>query len=189
MMFIKKDGTVFFFCSSKCRRNLLDLRRVPRWTRWTLTYQRAKGKAIEAAPEVAAAAAGEAEAGAEPAAEGLMTIEAPKGKAIPADVIDLFDHRLGPDLPRPEAEQHFGRFVSSDALRVQITPWYRKRHPGKHAEKVQLQEFLAYLETPQARKTLKTWLDAESKRMKGGPRGEGEAVPVAAKPGKKKGGA
>jgi len=187
MMFIKKEGTVFFFCSSKCRHNLLDLGRVPRWTRWTVTYQRAKGTAIEPAPEGASAPTEEAEVGAEaPAAEeGLLTVEAPKGKAIPADTIDLIDHRLGPDLPRPEAEHHFGRFVESETLRVAITPWYRKRHPGKHAKEVGVQEFVAFLETPPARKTLKGWLDEESKRIKGG--GEKRAVEVAPKA-KKKGG-
>ena len=34
-MFIKKDGTVFVFCSSKCQLNMLKLGRVPRWTPWT----------------------------------------------------------------------------------------------------------------------------------------------------------
>ena len=187
MMFIKKDGTVFFFCSSKCRHNLIDLGRVPRWTRWTLTYQRAKGKAIEPAPEAAPAPTEEAEALAEAPAveEGLLSVEAPKGKAIPADVIDLIDHRLGPGLQRPEAEHHFGRFAESETIRVAISPWYRKRHPGKHVEKVDVQEFLAFLETPPARKTLKAWLDKESKRIKGG--GEKKEVEVAPKP-KKKGG-
>lgn len=198
-MFIRRDGTVYFFCSSKCRRNLLDLGRTPRWTRWTLTYQRAKGKAAEAAPralpETPAEAGAEGEAAAPSAEEALLTVEAPKGKAIPADVIDLIDHRLGPELPRPEAEHHFARFADSEMLRVQITPWYRKRHPGKHAEKVDPQEYQAFLETPQARKTIKAWLDGESKKLKGrGSAAESEEpkeVEVEAKPKKKakKGGA
>lgn len=196
-MFIRRDGTVYFFCSSKCRKNLVELGRTPRWTRWTVTYQRAKGKAVEAAPEAVAAAEGaaETEAGEAPAAEGLLTVEAPEGKAIPADIVDLIDHRLGPNLARPEAEHHFARFAESEMLKVQITPWYRKRHPGKHAEKVDLQEFQGFLETPQARKTLKAWLDEESKKIKGRRETadeEREKVAVEAKPKKakaKKGGA
>jgi len=179
MMFIKKDGTVFHFCSSKCRRNLLDLGRVPRWTRWTLTYQRAKGKAVEAAPKVEVAPTEEAVGAVAPESQGLVTVEAPKGKVIPADVVDLIDRRLGPDLPRAEAEHHFGRFVESETLRVAITPWHRKRHPGKHAEKVEVQEFLAFLETSPARKTLKGWLDDESKRIKSGAKKAVEVAPKA----------
>ncbi len=33
-MFVKRDGTVFYFCSSKCERNMLKLRRKPRKVRW-----------------------------------------------------------------------------------------------------------------------------------------------------------
>jgi large subunit ribosomal protein L24e len=35
MMFVKKDGTVFYFCSSKCRKNSLELKREGRRQRWT----------------------------------------------------------------------------------------------------------------------------------------------------------
>jgi large subunit ribosomal protein L24e len=44
-MYIKKDGTIYNFCSSKCRKNLILLRRVPRWTEWTRLY--VKGKKLE----------------------------------------------------------------------------------------------------------------------------------------------
>jgi large subunit ribosomal protein L24e len=33
-MFVKKDGTVFYFCNSKCERNLIKLRRKRRKVRW-----------------------------------------------------------------------------------------------------------------------------------------------------------
>ncbi|KAA0003866.1 MAG: 50S ribosomal protein L24e [Thermoplasmata archaeon] len=35
MMYVKKDGTVYHFCSSKCKKNLLYLGREPRKVRWT----------------------------------------------------------------------------------------------------------------------------------------------------------
>ncbi len=33
-MFVKKDGTVLYFCSSKCEKNSLKLKRLPRKVRW-----------------------------------------------------------------------------------------------------------------------------------------------------------
>jgi len=52
-MFIKRDGTVFFFCTSKCQKNLLHLGRVPRRVPWTRHYMKVK------APEMAKLAGGE----------------------------------------------------------------------------------------------------------------------------------
>ncbi|MFQ5892617.1 MAG: 50S ribosomal protein L24e [Candidatus Methanofastidiosia archaeon] len=34
-MFVKKDGSVLYFCSSKCEKNLLKLKRKPRKFKWT----------------------------------------------------------------------------------------------------------------------------------------------------------
>lgn len=42
IMFVKNDGKVFTFCSSKCEKNLLKLKRKPRTTKWTGFYQREK---------------------------------------------------------------------------------------------------------------------------------------------------
>lgn len=39
-MYVKTDGTVFNFCSSKCQKNMLDLGRVPRRTRWSSKYEK-----------------------------------------------------------------------------------------------------------------------------------------------------
>ncbi|MFQ6127334.1 MAG: 50S ribosomal protein L24e [Thermoplasmata archaeon] len=44
-MFVKRDGTVFFFCSSKCQKNSLKLKRIPRRTRWTRHFPRKTVKA------------------------------------------------------------------------------------------------------------------------------------------------
>ncbi|MFH1224747.1 MAG: 50S ribosomal protein L24e [Candidatus Diapherotrites archaeon] len=34
-IYVKKDGTAFYFCSNKCNKNLLKLGRSPARTRWT----------------------------------------------------------------------------------------------------------------------------------------------------------
>lgn len=39
-MFVKNDGAVLRFCSSKCEKNMLDLGRVPRDVEWTRKYQK-----------------------------------------------------------------------------------------------------------------------------------------------------
>ncbi|WP_457554539.1 50S ribosomal protein L24e [Candidatus Pyrohabitans sp.] len=33
-MYVKKDGTIYYFCSSKCEKNMLKLGRNPRKVRW-----------------------------------------------------------------------------------------------------------------------------------------------------------
>jgi large subunit ribosomal protein L24e len=42
-MFVKKDGTVLHFCSSKCEKNRLKLKRVPRKVTW-IKKKRKQGK-------------------------------------------------------------------------------------------------------------------------------------------------
>ena len=37
-MFAKNDGTVLWFCSSKCKKNILVLKRDPRKLKWTKKY-------------------------------------------------------------------------------------------------------------------------------------------------------
>jgi large subunit ribosomal protein L24e len=39
-MYIKKDATIFFFCSNKCQKNMVKLKRVPRRVRWTNRYEK-----------------------------------------------------------------------------------------------------------------------------------------------------
>ncbi|MCJ2541115.1 MAG: 50S ribosomal protein L24e [Candidatus Thermoplasmatota archaeon] len=41
-MYVRKDGTIYHFCSSKCQKNLVKLKRVPRRTEWTERYVREK---------------------------------------------------------------------------------------------------------------------------------------------------
>ena len=45
-MFIKKDGTVYYFCNNKCKKNRVDLGRVPRRTRWTVRHAELKATAL-----------------------------------------------------------------------------------------------------------------------------------------------
>lgn len=45
VMYSKRDGTLFYFCSSKCRHNLLDLGRKGRSEKWTTTYSKYVDKA------------------------------------------------------------------------------------------------------------------------------------------------
>jgi len=45
MTYVKNDGRVIHFCSSKCEKNLLKLGRKPRTTRWTGEFKNVKNKA------------------------------------------------------------------------------------------------------------------------------------------------
>ncbi|MCK5037995.1 MAG: 50S ribosomal protein L24e [Thermoplasmata archaeon] len=46
-MFVKRDGTVYSLCSNKCKKNLIDLKRVPRRTRWTKRYAELKEASLK----------------------------------------------------------------------------------------------------------------------------------------------
>jgi len=52
-MYIKKDGVIFNFCSSKCFKNLVVLGRVPRRTTWTRFYEREKQVRMKGIAETA----------------------------------------------------------------------------------------------------------------------------------------
>ena len=39
---VKKDGSIQQFCSSKCRKNTIKLKRDPRKQKWTAYYQKGK---------------------------------------------------------------------------------------------------------------------------------------------------
>jgi large subunit ribosomal protein L24e len=41
-MLVKNDGRILYFCTSKCEKNLLKLKRKPREQKWTLEFQKAK---------------------------------------------------------------------------------------------------------------------------------------------------
>jgi len=41
-MFVKRDGTIFYFCSSKCEKNMLKLGRLPRKVKWVVKEKKEK---------------------------------------------------------------------------------------------------------------------------------------------------
>lgn len=40
-IYVKTDGTIYYFCSRKCEKNQIELKRVPRRVRWSKKYQKA----------------------------------------------------------------------------------------------------------------------------------------------------
>ncbi len=39
-VYVRKDGKLLYFCSGKCEKNMLKLRRNPRKLKWTKYYNR-----------------------------------------------------------------------------------------------------------------------------------------------------
>ncbi len=39
-MYVKRDGKIYYFCSRKCEKNMLELKRNPRKLKWTKFYAR-----------------------------------------------------------------------------------------------------------------------------------------------------
>ena len=73
-LYIKKDGTKYNFCSMKCQKNLVVLKRVSRHIKWTTHFE--KGIVV------AQAAAAEGPPGSEVApAEGEAAASTPKAKS------------------------------------------------------------------------------------------------------------
>ncbi|HVL88004.1 MAG TPA: 50S ribosomal protein L24e [Candidatus Thermoplasmatota archaeon] len=54
-LFVRRDGTRHNFCTEKCQKNLLKLRRIPRNIKWTRAY-------VKGTPQKPAATAGATEA-------------------------------------------------------------------------------------------------------------------------------
>jgi len=81
-MYVRRDSTVFHFCSSKCQHNQVDLGRVNRHVRWTLAAEEHKSERVEAhtaAKDKAAAA--KAKGTAKPAATAPKATTAQEPKA------------------------------------------------------------------------------------------------------------
>jgi large subunit ribosomal protein L24e len=86
LMYIRRDGTRHTFCSSKCRRNLLDLKRVPRTVKWTQHYIKGLGKAsaVQSKKQVPAKPKQVAAAATSIGGAATETAPAPKAGAKPA---------------------------------------------------------------------------------------------------------
>lgn len=41
-MYVRKDGKILYFCSSKCEKNMLKLRRNPRYVKWVIKKEKTK---------------------------------------------------------------------------------------------------------------------------------------------------
>lgn len=39
-MFVRKEGTAYYFCGTKCEKNLLKLKRNPAYFKWTKAFSR-----------------------------------------------------------------------------------------------------------------------------------------------------
>jgi large subunit ribosomal protein L24e len=39
-MYVKKDGAIYYFCSMKCEKNLIKLKRKPIATRWSKLFRK-----------------------------------------------------------------------------------------------------------------------------------------------------
>ena len=48
-MYVKKDGSVFNFCTNKCYKNMIELKRIPRTTAWTEKFAVEKESRLKAA--------------------------------------------------------------------------------------------------------------------------------------------
>jgi large subunit ribosomal protein L24e len=111
-MFIKKDGTVFLFCSNKCSKNMVDMKRVPRRTTWTRAYAREKDARMATAPapkaeEKPAEAPVEAPSE-EPAKPKAKSTKAPKAKKVkaaeaPKTEAPKAEEAKPKEQPKPEA--------------------------------------------------------------------------------------
>ena len=86
MMFVKRDGTVFHFCSSSCRKQQLHLGRVGHRFKWTRAHE------LKRAADRSSAAA---------RSEGRASASAPKGR--PATPVPAPEPAATPAPPPPEA--------------------------------------------------------------------------------------
>ncbi len=83
-MYVRRDGVVYQFCTSKCFKNMIELKRVPRRTTWTTWHAREKQTRMKASePEPAPKKVRKVKKGHEdePVIEGAQDEEAPGPEA------------------------------------------------------------------------------------------------------------
>lgn len=47
LMYVRNDGRILLFCSSKCSKNALKLKRNPEKIKWTLEYRKRKERFLK----------------------------------------------------------------------------------------------------------------------------------------------
>src|SRR2546428_487565 len=95
---------------------------------------------------------------------------------------------LGPDLSRGDVERQYSDFVASNEFHTSITGWSKKKHGAKPVTRIDKAEFLAWKDSPEGRRTFKSWLDGRWQEVKGRkrePAEEEEAPAPTAKKAKK----
>lgn len=78
-MYVRKDGTTLLYCTNKCYKNMIELKRVPRNVTWTKAYATKKSITMAAKEKAEAKVEVKAEAAAEEKAEKKAE---PKVKAL-----------------------------------------------------------------------------------------------------------
>ena len=78
-MYVRKDGTTLLYCTNKCYKNMVELKRVPRNVTWTKAYATKKGITMAAKEKSEA----KVEEGSEVVAEAKVEKKAePKAKTV-----------------------------------------------------------------------------------------------------------
>ena len=80
-MFVKRDGTVFFFCSSSCRKQQLHLGRVGHRLKWTRAHAVKRAQAHSSAQR----AGRTPPVGAPPVKRSVPAVPRPVSASVPAD--------------------------------------------------------------------------------------------------------
>jgi len=80
-LYVRKDGMTYNFCSSKCFKNLVVMRRLPRETEWTAAYKREKDTRMTPATQEAAGEGKEGKPAAKKFRRVAKTAAAPKAPA------------------------------------------------------------------------------------------------------------
>ncbi len=62
-LYVRKDGVAYNFCSKKCFKNLVVMKRLPRETEWTAAYKREKDTRMAPATKETAAEGGQGKSG------------------------------------------------------------------------------------------------------------------------------
>jgi large subunit ribosomal protein L24e len=78
-LYVRKDGMTYNFCSSKCFKNLVVMKRLPRETEWTAAYKREKDTRMT--PAIQEGDGAEAKSGAKKVRKVVRPVAAPKAPA------------------------------------------------------------------------------------------------------------